>query len=92
LAEVLSDLRRDDAFDRISLAGLEEGEVTEFLEAAAGHPLGTEGTALAREVYAETDGNPFFVGQVLRHLVEAGAVGCGRAERRMSASPKVFAR
>src|SRR5262249_58211636 len=25
-------------------------------------------------VYAETEGNPFFVGQVLRHLVESGAV------------------
>jgi class 3 adenylate cyclase/tetratricopeptide (TPR) repeat protein len=74
LAEALSDLRRDDAVDRISLSGLKENEVTEFLEAAAGHPLGTTGAVLAGEVYAETDGNPFFVGQVLRHLVESGAV------------------
>ncbi|MEO7428893.1 MAG: AAA family ATPase, partial [Acidimicrobiales bacterium] len=74
LAEVLSDLRRDDALDRISLGGLEEGEVTEFLESAAGHPLGAVGAQLAHEVHTETEGNPFFVGQVLRHLVESGAV------------------
>ena len=30
--------------------------------------------ALARAVHAQTDGNPFFVGEVLRHLRDTGAV------------------
>ena len=29
---------------------------------------------LAHAVYRETDGNPFFVGEVLRHLAESGAI------------------
>jgi tetratricopeptide (TPR) repeat protein len=74
LAEVLADMRRDDAVERVALRGLDEGEVTEFVETAAEQPLSPEVTELAHLVYAETEGNPFFVGQVLRHLVESGAV------------------
>jgi class 3 adenylate cyclase/tetratricopeptide (TPR) repeat protein len=74
LAEMLADLRRDDAVERIALRGLDEGEVTEFVEEAASQSLDSELAALAREVHTETEGNPFFVGQVLRHLVESGAV------------------
>src|SRR4029079_17976692 len=29
---------------------------------------------LARAIHVETEGNPFFVGQLLRHLVETGGV------------------
>ena len=32
------------------------------------------GSGLAHAVYRETDGNPFFVGEVLRHLSETGAI------------------
>jgi tetratricopeptide (TPR) repeat protein len=74
LAEMLADLRRDQAVERIALRGLDEGEVTELVETAADHPLSPEVAELAHAVYAETEGNPFFVGQVLRHLVESGAV------------------
>jgi class 3 adenylate cyclase len=74
LAEMLADMRRDQAVERVALRGLDEGEVTEFVETAADHPLSPEVAELAHAVYAETEGNPFFVGQVLRHLVESGAV------------------
>ncbi len=74
LAEILADMRRDEPVERIALRGLDEGEVTQFIEEAASHPLDAEIAALAQAVYAETEGNPFFVGQVLRHLVESGAV------------------
>ena len=40
-----------------------------FLEAAAGQTLDDDGLGLAHAVYRETDGNPFFVSEVLRHLV-----------------------
>ena len=32
------------------------------------------GVGLAHAIYRETDGNPFFVGEVLRNLVETGAI------------------
>jgi len=74
LAEALAEFRRDDTVERVALHGLDEGEVTEFVESAADQPLAPEVAELAHAVYAETEGNPFFVGQVLRHLVESGAV------------------
>ena len=45
-----------------------------FMEAAAGHTLDDAGVGLAHAVYHETDGNPFFVSEVLRHLSETGAI------------------
>ena len=36
--------------------------------------LPEEGTGLADEISRETDGNPFFVAEILRHLDEAGAM------------------
>jgi class 3 adenylate cyclase/tetratricopeptide (TPR) repeat protein len=74
LADVLADLRRVPAVERVALRGLSADEVDDFLEAAAGHGLDDSGRELARAVYDETEGNPFFVGQVLRHLVESGAL------------------
>ena len=44
------------------------------MEALAGYPLDEDEVGLADAVYRETDGNPFFVNQVLRHLVETGAL------------------
>ena len=40
----------------------------------AGHELDDDGRRLAESLHAETEGNPFFVGEVLRHLVETGMV------------------
>ena len=45
-----------------------------LLEAAAGHTLPDAGVSLAHAVYRETDGNPFFVWEVLRHLSDTGAI------------------
>ncbi|HVF15192.1 MAG TPA: hypothetical protein VM942_11370, partial [Acidimicrobiales bacterium] len=39
-----------------------------------GHQLDPQAAALARAVHTQTDGNPFFVGEVLRHLRDTGAV------------------
>jgi predicted ATPase/class 3 adenylate cyclase len=74
LAEALGDLRREKGFDRVDLEGLAAEEVAEFLERAGGRPLGADGRQLARDVHKETEGNPFFVGQLLRHLVESGSI------------------
>lgn len=74
LAEVLADLRRLEGVQRISLAGLDAPEVLELLERIAGHELDDSGRALARMIHDETEGNPLFTGEVLRHLRETGAV------------------
>src|SRR5207237_4668872 len=39
-----------------------------------GRELDCEGIELAAKVRAETEGNPFFMGEVLRHLVETGVI------------------
>ena len=41
---------------------------------AAGHDLEGDALDLAHALHAETEGNPFFVGEVLRHLAESGAI------------------
>ena len=74
LADVLADLRRLDAVSRISLTGLEAPQVLELLERIAGHGLDANGRALANMIHDETEGNPLFTGEVLRHLRETGAI------------------
>jgi class 3 adenylate cyclase len=74
LAEILGDLRRIDGVERIALTGLDAPEVREFMTRVAGHELDAGGAALAQMIYDETDGNPLFTGEVLRHLHEVGAI------------------
>jgi class 3 adenylate cyclase/tetratricopeptide (TPR) repeat protein len=74
LVEVLADLRRQDGVERISVGGLDSGGVAAFMERAAGHAMGDAELALARAIHEETEGNPFFVREVLRHLAETGAI------------------
>jgi len=74
LTETLAALRRQDGVGRIELKGLDDTDVIAYLEAAAGQTLDDTGVALAHAVYRETDGNPYFVSEVLRHLAETGAI------------------
>ncbi len=75
MTDVLADLRRVDGVQRIALDGLGPDEVAEVLTAAAGHDIGHVGMELAAQIAQETDGNPFFVGEILQHLTESGALG-----------------
>jgi class 3 adenylate cyclase/tetratricopeptide (TPR) repeat protein len=74
LAEALVALRREAGVSFLALSGLDDSAVLAFMEAAAGHDLDDVGVGLAHALYRETDGNPFFVGEVLRHLSESGAI------------------
>jgi class 3 adenylate cyclase/tetratricopeptide (TPR) repeat protein len=74
LSGALADLHRATGTERMALRGLDESGLRAFLEAAGGQPLAEEGIALAQRLAEETDGNPFFVTEVLRHLVETGAI------------------
>ena len=74
LAELLADVSRLEAAERLTLSGLDVPGVVAFMEEAAGHGLDDESVALAQTIWRETEGNAFFVAEVLRHLVESGAV------------------
>jgi class 3 adenylate cyclase len=74
LADTLAELRRLEGVERLALDGLDADAVASFVETAAGPALEGRGSALARALYAETDGNPFFMGELVRHLTETGAI------------------
>lgn len=74
LLDALAALRRQAGVSRIELSGLEASDVLALMNTAAGHPLDDTAVSLAHAVHRETDGNPFFVNEVFRHLAETGAV------------------
>ncbi len=74
LVELVADLRRQGGIERLSLTGLDDAGVAAMVEQASGRALDEANQELARAVYEETEGNPFFVREVLRHLTETGAV------------------
>ena len=74
LAAALATLHREPGTQRLALHGLGDDELLTLLEATAGHELAKEGVALRDALSAETDGNPFFVGEMVRHLAETGAI------------------
>jgi tetratricopeptide (TPR) repeat protein len=74
LAGALAGLRREGGVEHINLSGLDDGEVLSMLEAAAGERLVGEGVELALAISQETEGNPFFVAEMMRHLVESGGI------------------
>lgn len=74
LLAVLADLRREPGVERLHLRGLEDFELLALLEGLTGHELDEVGLELVQALNRETDGNPFFVLEILRHLGESGAV------------------
>jgi len=74
LTALLADLHREQGVERVKLTGLDSGDVLALMEASAGHELDRDGRALAEQITRETAGNPFFAGEVLRHLTESGAI------------------
>ena len=74
LTDVLAVLHREEPVQRVDLRGLSDKDVVELVEAAAGHALDDTGVALAHTLYRETDGNPFFTNEILRHLAESGVI------------------
>ena len=74
LTATLAALRRESGVRTLELGGLDDLGVVAFMEAAAGHFLLPSHQGFARALWRETDGNPFFVGEVLRHLTEVGSI------------------
>jgi class 3 adenylate cyclase len=71
LAASLAELRREHAIERLNLVGLDESEVALMLTAAAGH---APPAPFARALQRETEGNPFFIEEIVRHLIETGTI------------------
>jgi class 3 adenylate cyclase/tetratricopeptide (TPR) repeat protein len=74
LSPVLAHLHREQGVERIALKGLDEPDIVQIMERAAGHEMDEVGLGLARELFREADGNPFYTGEILRHLLESGAI------------------
>ena len=74
LSSFLADLRRQSNVTRIELGGLADDEIESLMAAAAGRELGPREIAFARALRRETEGNPFFAGEMIRHLISTGAI------------------
>jgi tetratricopeptide (TPR) repeat protein len=73
---VLVDLAREQLFERLALGCLDEPAVSELVVWYTGNRATPE---LHRMVFEGTEGNAFFVVEVLRHLAESGA-GAGQGD------------
>jgi DNA-binding winged helix-turn-helix (wHTH) protein/tetratricopeptide (TPR) repeat protein len=69
LAQVLGDLAREPLCRRVLLRGLGETDVERYIAGIVGS---APPTAMVAEVHRMTEGNPFFVGEIVRLLLAEG--------------------
>ena len=81
LAQTLGELTRERLFQRVLLRGLRQEDVGRFIELTARTrpPQG-----LVRAVHTQTEGNPLFVNEVVRLLVQEGELTPERLKERKS--------
>jgi DNA-binding SARP family transcriptional activator len=78
LAGVLAHLRRVSGVERVTLEGLAQSEIQSLLGDLGGADVDdSDVRELARWLRGLTDGNPFFIGEVVAHLLEAGVITPG---------------
>jgi DNA-binding SARP family transcriptional activator/tetratricopeptide (TPR) repeat protein len=65
LHELIATLRREDVLRHVELDGLEHGDVAALMEA---HGADAPPSDLVSALHGETEGNAFFVEEVMRHL------------------------
>ena len=65
----LANLRHERLMKQIDLAGLPERDAARLVGARIGRPPSAE---FSRALYEETEGNPFFIEELLRHLEDSG--------------------
>ncbi len=71
LADALAQLRREVEYERIALKGLSEEQIGELLTAITEHEVPEP---FVHAISDETDGNPFFIREVLIHLADEGKI------------------
>ena len=69
LTEVLADLHRESLCERLVLTALVREEAADLIAGLTGV---TPAPAVLEAIYRETDGNPFFVEEIVRHLQAEG--------------------
>ncbi len=86
LSASLAELRRIPTFTRVGLRGLTADEVQRMLQSAVEQEIPW---GLAEAVHRQTEGNPLFVQEVLRYLVEEGIVARDGGKGKASGSTPV---
>jgi DNA-binding SARP family transcriptional activator len=71
LSQTIGELARESVFERLLLRGLSPVDVAGFIEASCSF---APDPALVRAVHAQTEGNPFFVREVVQLLLEEGVL------------------
>src|SRR5262249_47090503 len=74
LREAMAELVREPVTTSLSLRGLAERDVARFIELTSGEAPSAE---LVAAIHAETEGNPLFVGEIVRLLATQGGIGAG---------------
>lgn len=65
----LAGLRQERLLRQLDIAGLPEPEAQHLVSLRVGRPPSAE---FSRALYQETEGNPFFIEEIVRHLIDAG--------------------
>ncbi len=65
----LAGLRRERLMVQLDIGGLPEAEAMELVRLRVG---GTPSLAFAQALHRETEGNPFFIEEIVRHLTDSG--------------------
>ena len=77
LVDTLVHLRREHLYERMTLQGLDERDAGELIGGLSTRPLPED---LSRAIWEETEGSPFFLEEMLRHIESrTGAHGEARA-------------
>jgi DNA-binding SARP family transcriptional activator/class 3 adenylate cyclase/tetratricopeptide (TPR) repeat protein len=83
LPPLLADLHRDASVQLLSIGGLDEAAITALLQAAIGPALGERAAELAHVLGDQTTGNPFFIRELLAHVVESATCSVGGERLRL---------
>jgi DNA-binding SARP family transcriptional activator len=78
LTSMLTEVAREPGTTRLSLRGLSQQDVAEYVELAAAELASPD---LIASLYDETDGNPLFVGETVRLLVVEGRIAIPQSVR-----------
>lgn len=81
LAETLGELTRERRFQRVLLRGLSRQDVARFIEVTSGF---IPPKSMVNAVYQQTEGNPLFLTEVVRLLVQEGDLTPDRVRQRDS--------
>jgi predicted ATPase/DNA-binding SARP family transcriptional activator len=81
LTEMLAEVTRERVTRRLALGGLNELEVARYVEVMASEFASSE---LAAGLHAQTEGNPLFVGEIVRLLSAEGVPSGSAAEARLA--------